>query len=165
MQIAKRYGKPSKTVSRISNALKNIMAQIYHPFLILRFTEVLQCWILLDWQYVFLYIFNCTYLQIVCTSSSHLGSTGNQCGICKLVLVKLSMITLLVLCKLAQVKFPSQCCIIQFVPDSSLGGSLLALRYQALNKKVSLRLPVSCISFSDFDVWIDTVVSSNCRTQ
>lgn len=135
MQITKCYSKPSKTVSRISEDLKNTMAQIHHPFLMLKFTEVPQCWLLLGWQYVFLYIFNCTYLQIACTSSSHLGTTGNQCSICELVLVKLGMITLLVLCKLAQVKFPSQCCIIQFVPDGSLGDSLLALRYQALNKR------------------------------
>lgn len=93
MQITKCYSKPSKTVSRISEDLKNTMAQIHHPFLMLKFTEVPQCWLLLGWQYVFLYIFNCTYLQIACTSSSHLGTTGNQCSICELVLVKLGMIT------------------------------------------------------------------------
>lgn len=43
MQIAKCYSKPSKTVSRISEDLKNTMAQIHHPFLMLKFTEVPQC--------------------------------------------------------------------------------------------------------------------------
>lgn len=150
MQIAKYYSKPCKTVFKNqprsqehqgSNLPSLFNLKLYWSCglptpALLPYGKPSGTWS----TYVY---FNCTFAKY----SQKLFSawrTGHHWGICKSVLVKLSTITLLVLCKLAQVKFPSQCCIIQLVPDTKLTDNLLALCYQALNKMVSLRLPVSC---------------------